>query len=123
MNGPYFMRISGSKVRFNVLAGGSWLFQDGTTILSSNTWYYFTMVYDYNASLWKGYINDKLEFSVAKSGTLGYSTFYGYIGYTPQGGEQSNFFGEISTIQYYNRALSTTEVIQNFNALRGRFGR
>jgi hypothetical protein len=30
--------------------------------------------------------------------------------------------GEISNIKIYNRALTNTEVSQNFNALRGRFG-
>jgi hypothetical protein len=122
MNGPYFMRILGSKVRFNVLAGGVWLFQNGTTTLSSNTWYNLAMVYNYDTSLWIGYINGEQEFSVAKSGLLGYATFYGYIGYTPEGGEQSNFFGNISAINYYNRALSAAEILQNFNALRGRYG-
>jgi hypothetical protein len=122
MNAPYFMRITNSRVRFNVFAAGTWLFQNGTTVLSSNTWYYFTMVYNFDASLWIGYINGELEFSVAKSGTLPTSTFYGYVGYTPQAGEQSNFFGQIATVQYYNRALTQIEVRQNFNALRGRFG-
>jgi hypothetical protein len=122
MNGPYFMRIDGSKVRFNVLAGGSWLFQPGTTILSSNTWYYFTMVYNFNLSLWIGYINGVQEFSVAKSGTIANSSFYSYVGYTPEGGEQSNFLGQIAVVQYYNQALTAQEVQQNFQALRGRYG-
>ena len=122
MNGPYFMRITGSTVRFNVLAGGTWLFQQGTTVLSNNTWYYLTMVYDYVASTWTGYINNALEFSVAKSGTLGVTSFYGYVGYTPQGGEQASFNGTIGTIQVYNRAQSAAEVAQNFNALRSRYG-
>lgn len=122
MNGPYFMRITGSTVRFNVLAGGTWLFQQGTTVLSNNTWYYLSMVYDYAASTWSGYINGKAEFSVAKSGTLSVTSFYGYIGYTPEVGEQAAFNGKISAIQIYNRALSAAEVKQNFNALRGRYG-
>jgi len=122
MNGPYFMRISGSKVRFNVLAGGTWLFQNGTTTLSSNTWYYFTMVYNFSSSLWIGYINGVQEFSVSKTGTVSNTSFFGYVGYTPQGGEQSNFLGQIAAVQYYNRALSAAEVQQNFNALRGRYG-
>lgn len=122
MNGPYFMRIFNSSVRFNVLTDGGWLFQNGTTVLSSNTWYYFTMVWDGTNNTWTGYINDKQEFSVAKSGTMTSGSFYGYVGYTPQGGEQSNFFGQIPVVQYYNRALSADEVTQNFNALRGRYG-
>lgn len=122
MNGPYFMRISNSRVRFNVLAGGTWLFQDGTTVLSSNTWYYFTMVWNGVAGTWSGYINGVLEFSTAKAGTVSNTSFYGYVGYTPEAGEQSNFFGQIAAVQYYNRALSPTEVRQNFAAQRGRYG-
>jgi hypothetical protein len=32
------------------------------------------------------------------------------------------FNGNISSVQIYNRALSSTEIQQNFNALRGRYG-
>ena len=32
------------------------------------------------------------------------------------------FNGNIATVKMYNRALSTTEILQNYNALRGRFG-
>lgn len=123
MNGPYFMRIDGSRVRFNVLTD-SWLFQNGTTTLLSNTWYFLSMVWNGTAGTWTGYINDTQEFSVSKSGSINaaYSNFYGYVGYTPQGGEQSNFFGQIPVVYYYNRALSALEVSQNFNAIRGRYG-
>jgi hypothetical protein len=44
-------------------------------------------------------------------------------------GEQANntsypdfFKGKVSNIQIYNRALTSDEIQQNFNALRGRFG-
>ena len=30
--------------------------------------------------------------------------------------------GNISNVQFYNRALSVTEITQNFNAIRGRYG-
>jgi hypothetical protein len=121
MNGPYFMRIDGSRVRFNVLTD-TWLFQAGTTTLLSNTWYFLTMVWNGTAGTWTGYINGTQEFSTAKSGTVSATNFYGYVGYTPEGGEQSNFQGQIATVYYYNRALTAAEVIQNFNANRGRYG-
>ena len=37
-------------------------------------------------------------------------------------GNTSKFTGRMATFQYYNRALSPSEISQNFNALRGRFG-
>ena len=33
-----------------------------------------------------------------------------------------NFQGNIDIVKVYNKALSTSEVLQNFNAIRGRFG-
>jgi len=33
-----------------------------------------------------------------------------------------NFNGNIASVKIYNRALTSTEIQQNFNALRGRFG-
>ena len=117
-NGPYFMRISASKVRFNILAGGAWLFQPGTTTLLSNTWYHFTMTYD--GVNFIGYINGVQEFKTAKTGTV---TSNGslWIGYTPVGGEQAGFIGQIPVAKIYNQALTAEEVKQNFNAYKNRF--
>ena len=119
-NGPYFMRIVNSKVRFNVLTSvGSWLFQNGTTTLSNNIWYNFSMTYD--SSFFKGYINSNLEFNTAKTGSI--STNNGlHIGYTPAAGEQAGFNGNIAQVSIYNRALTAQEIQQNFNATRGRYG-
>lgn len=122
MNGPYFMRISNSRVRFNILTSDGWLFQNGTTALSSDTWYNLCMVWNGAANTWTGYINGDQEFSVSKSGTVTYSSLYGYVGYTPQGGEQSYFNGDIPVLYCHAKALSAAEVQQNFQALRGRYG-
>ena len=109
-NGPYFMRIVSSKVRFNLYADGSWLFQNGTTILSNNRWYNLVMVRD--GTSWNGYINGNLEFSVTKTGTVT-SNASNYIGYTPAGGEQAGFNGNIKTVMIHHKALSQTEIKQN----------
>lgn len=37
-------------------------------------------------------------------------------------GANVRWLGEIASVQMYNRALSVTEIQQNFNAARGRFG-
>ena len=45
-----------------------------------------------------------------------------YIGVRNPTTDQRFFDGRIGAVQIYNRALSATEVQQNFNALRGRYG-
>jgi hypothetical protein len=51
-----------------------------------------------------------------------------HIGATINDGFPSNpsqrdwFTGNIANVQLYNRALTDNEILQNFNALRGRFG-
>jgi hypothetical protein len=119
-NGPYFMRIVNSVVRFNVLTSiGSWLFQNGTTTLINNVWYNLVMVYD--GVFFKGYINSNIEFSTVKTGDIQSNSAL-YIGYTPAGGEQAGFNGNIAQVSIYHRALTVEEIKQNFNATRGRYG-
>ena len=94
----------------------------GTTTLSENTWYYGGFVTDgANMTL---YLNGSSE----GTGTLGgtgvrktgsrelviATTAWNYTGLPLN--------GKIPVVQIYNRALSSTEITQNFNALRGRYG-
>ena len=44
------------------------------------------------------------------------------IGEWGYGSYQRNFNGQIYSIQVYNRELSQTEVLHNYNSLKGRFG-
>lgn len=44
------------------------------------------------------------------------------IGMVPSASQTGYFNGNLSNFSVYNRALSATEVSQNFNALRGRYG-
>jgi hypothetical protein len=113
-NGPYFMRISNSKVRFNLLTDtGGWLFQNGTTTLLNNKWYNLVMTYD--GSSFKGYINSNLEFSTSKTGSIVHNSNF-YIGYTPEPGENGGFNGNIMSVMVHNRSLSSTEILQNYYA-------
>jgi hypothetical protein len=80
---------------------------------STNTWYYIGLTY--NKSTLIGYTNGAS--SVQSSHT-------GNITTNPYGVQMST--GQsiltVSDIQIYNRALSATEVLQNYNAQKGRFG-
>jgi hypothetical protein len=111
-NGPYFMRISNSKIRFNLLTDvGGWLFQNGTTTLINNRWYNLVMTYD--GTSFKGYINSNLEFNTSKTGAIVSNASF-YIGYTPEAGENGGFYGNISSVMVYNRSLSVSEILQNY---------
>lgn len=67
------------------------------------------------------YVNGVLRDSVSKTGNLVTTTPGASIGRF--GGNTSGYFfgGSIYKVSVYNRGLTELEVLQNFNALRGRF--
>ena len=110
-NGPYFLRIVGSKLRFNAYTNSTWLFAPGSIVLESNKWY--NLVYTYDNNTLKGYINGVLDINSAKTSNFSsFSTMF--IGYTSVGGENSPFDGIIDDIKIYNRALSQEEITMNY---------
>lgn len=97
--------------------------------MALNTWYQFVMVNDYPNAI-RLYVNGT-EYSNTGCATQEYNS--GLIaGLTiglalPQvdGGGEANYSrypGRISIAKIYNSALSATQVSQNFNAIRGRYG-
>ena len=91
-----------------------------STPASINTWYFGALTYTNSAmelfingqSIWTG---------GAPGGTSGSTLEIGRANYN--GGAGTRFFyGRIAVTQTYNRALTTTEIKQLFNAHRGRFG-
>jgi hypothetical protein len=119
---------SNNTVNFKIgYEGGSGMvggFFDGGWRLSPsvsttlNTWQ--NVVYTYNGS----------SLSIYSNGVSGGST--SYTGTPNSGGagfrvgrrwDAADYFaGNIGVIKIYNRALSATEISQNFNAIRGRYG-
>jgi hypothetical protein len=95
---------------------GGWL--QGPTTINQNQWYYGVCTFKSNIS--SIYINGILDTSATRTGFIPNGTADVYIGRRPDDG--SYFWGNIAQTQIYNRALSATEVSQNFNALRGRYG-
>jgi archaellum component FlaG (FlaF/FlaG flagellin family) len=94
-----------------------------TTALNVNTWYNvaFTKVPGLIGSTVKLYANSQeLSGSVENSNVtpdiIDQPFVVGRLDST------RNFTGNISNIQIYNRALTASEISQNFNALRGRYG-
>ena len=127
-----------ARMNFGTWNNGWIIYNIGTTGNSSgcaiyktytnwNNWSYWCCTYDKNqgsfADRLKGYIDGVDPGGWTESGTSGYNT--GTVtnfdlGYVGQYGAYSN--GYQGPVQIYNRALSSTEVLHNYNALKSRFG-
>jgi len=116
-----------SKLRINTNTF-DYIFLTPSTILvlsstigtpSTNSWY--NICGTKNNNNFKIYVNGVLSNSSTTSmgsfTTTG--TIFSYIGKEISGLYLS---GNTASQQYYNRALSATEVLHNYNALKGRFG-
>jgi hypothetical protein len=93
----------------------------GNTTLLNNQWYHVTITI--NTSTVNVYLNgvqDATPKTVAF--TIGDWSDLFAIGRRSVYVAQRYFLGNIAYIQAYNRTLSASEILQNFNAQRGRFG-
>jgi len=112
-NGPYIIRISGSKMRLALYTTTNWIFQAGQKLLQNNEWYYITLTYD-NVSM-KGYVNGIIDINGSKTGNFG---SYGnlYFGKPVPLGEDYPFNGFLDEVRIHNVALSTSQIKQNYIA-------
>ena len=96
---------------------GNWSTVTGNTTLSLNTWYFGAVTYS-NSTGWKLYLNGREDGTSVDT-----ITFTGNqeisIGSYNTG---NNFTGRIASIQVYNRVLSASEIVQNYNATKRRYG-
>ena len=108
-------------MRLYLDTGSGWLLAAvGSTTIQNNQWVYAAAVY--NGSNAYIYVNGVLDTFSAFSGTLrsvpSNSVTVGF--FTGSGAHYLN--GKISYARLYNKALSSTEILQNYNALKGRYG-
>ena len=82
-----------------------------------NTWHH--IIYSYDGSTTAFYFDSVYQNGYAKSGALnGGSSADLTIG----NGDTNLFNGDIAIVRVYNRALTSSEIQQNFNATRSRYG-
>lgn len=131
---PVSMTIndSGTSVFLTITSGTSFFItnpSEGSSISASlgpiNSWN--CVAATYNQSVLNLFINGSLAASANNTISLPNNTSRIWtIGNSPLprngGATQTQYNGNISIAKIYNRALSPTEVVQNFNATRGRFG-
>jgi hypothetical protein len=100
--------------------GGVWgeYYYPHAASIPLGTWGHYCIVYD--GAYVKIYRNAYFEGQQATTGTADWSQGM-RIGYWSSGGGYA-YSGKIGSVNFYNRALSASEVQQNFNAHRGRYG-
>lgn len=94
-----------------------------TSSLSATQWYNVVMIFDRaNATpQWNLYLNGVLQTSTNMSAGAN-TAFTNAAPGLVRSACCGLYTGKIATFSVYSRALSATEILQNFNALRGRFG-
>jgi len=116
----------GNPVPYFGLWNGTGITSDSGTALSYNTWYH--MVITYNGTTLKGYING----SEVSSASVTYDSpaddptgaqyfLFGASDITNMG-DGTYFNGRMGEIRLYSSALSPTEVADNYNFTKSRYG-
>ena len=93
--------------------------------MTLSTWYNIVGVYNSASNLGKIYVNGLEVDSSSTSGVLDYTGVNNLrIGATTENNSSDTRFfnGDVSKVQIYNKALSSDEITQNFNAAKTRFG-
>lgn len=103
------------------VGGWKWLSWSGSTartgnVMSTGVWYNFIMTR--TGSTTNFYVNGSLSSTFATGVSISSGTGY-FCDVSASGGRNLN--ANVGNISFYNRVLTTTEISQNFNALRGRY--
>ena len=93
-----------------------------TSQFETNTWYHITWVFNTTNSVVKVYVNGTLDKTTTITGTFNTNTYKTFSGLGYYTGNQHRLNGKLGNFMIYNRELTASEVSQNFNAQRGRFG-
>lgn len=123
-NSEGFVGTAASRiVTFYHINGTYYLVGDSLNNYTINTWYNITTTYDGNTI--KYFRNGVLIDSYSVAGSITITSEPLVIGCNPNssGTNFSDFFnGDLGQTMIYNRVLSSTEITQNFNATKSRFG-
>jgi hypothetical protein len=113
--GPNLFFYSGI-IAWNVWDGASSPFGSSPASVTDGNWHYYVVVNDAAS-------NAKLYYDGTLLGTTTYRNASGNTNLTIGGNTATYMWnGSISNFTLYNRVLSATEILQNFNALRSRYG-
>ncbi len=112
------------KLRTSCFWGGSTTNQSLSSIsVNDNKWHQVSVTFE--SSSHKSYVDGMLFDTISKNQVSYSLTYYYFIGSGtnaswPNAGNMT-LTGNISNFIFYNRALSATEILQNYHATKGRY--
>lgn len=121
-NSPLGFGISTDRIATEINTTNGW--NTAVTVTSQitgfNKWYHIVQTTSVTALTFKTYINGVLvkdqPFTGTPNGGNGFLIGRGFYGGT------ANYKGRVGFLKVYNRAITAAEVLQNFEAMRGRYG-
>lgn len=117
-------RLNGSNYypSSNIYSGGSFLITYGTTILSTNTWYFICFTFNPGVEV-KVYLNGVLEGTNATSLTTTNSGSPGIsLGRLQTSSSFVYYDCDVAQLLMYSRVLTSNEILYNFNQALNSFG-
>jgi hypothetical protein len=124
---PYFSFYGGVQLYFSNLIGGAQQTIATAGNLSLNTWYLatFTTSFDGTNTTMKIFTNGVETATGTYSGSQGQYAGVNFMVGDGNNGSNTNWYpfkGSVNNVKVYDRTLSASEILQNFNAARGRYG-
>ena len=113
--GMYAVWVDSANLRVKLRGGTN---TDISSSIATNTWYNVVVTWDGTTA--NGYLNGQFVTTLAVGTGINQSNTF-TIGST-NSGASDRFNGKISQTLVYNKELTASEVLQNYNALRGRYG-
>ena len=126
---PYTFYLLNDSIYARLTTSTTNGYTDISSQYSINVWNNAVLTYD--GTTFSLYINGVLKASTAKSGpimnttqpfNIGCQNNAGYFPSTAPSKTSEYFNGNISSVLLYDTALTSSEVLQNYNALKSRFG-
>jgi len=118
--GDWWMGINSSKLWFSISLPSAKIEPKTSFNVNDNQWKIATATINNSTYEVKLYVNGDL--ADTKSGTGSYPNSSNNFTIGRFGNNSFQFPGSIAEVKIYNKVLSPTEVTQNYNALKSRFG-
>jgi len=92
-------------------------------VMSTNTWYMITATYNYATQTAEIYVNGVFKGTGSLTSDNNVPSIFNGVLFTEDfDAYPNNFIGKYATINIYNRVLSSSEIVSNFNSTKSRFG-